>query len=245
MANKLLTHNLSEPLNGTKTATVDINTDSGNLTIDRLSGGEQVLANGTLQYFENEDIPTQTLDSSHGKTTLTLKSGRSRQSWFHFPWSACNGAYEWQIHLNPTVKSDITAHTGGGNLKINLADMAVTHLTADSGGGNLDVILPDKVADLNVSAHTGGGNVTVEMGTANTGCSIVEANSGAGNVVVYVPSGLAAKIHAASGWGKVIVDSRFSMIGDNTYQSLDYESAANKVEITAKSGAGNVSVKPK
>jgi hypothetical protein len=52
MANKMLTHNLSEPLNGTKTTTVDINTDSGNLTLDKLSGGEQLLASGTLQYFE-------------------------------------------------------------------------------------------------------------------------------------------------------------------------------------------------
>ena len=245
MANKLLTHNLSEPLNGTKNATVDINSDSGNLKIDRLSSSEKVLANGTLQYFENEGVPTQTLDSSHGKTTLTLKSGRSRQLWFHFPWSACNGANEWQIHINPTVPSDIIAHTGGGNVKLDLAGMVVTHLSADAGGGNIDVVLPDNAADLNVSAHTGGGNVTVEMGNGNTGCSIVEANSGAGNVVVYVPSGFAAKIHAASGWGKVIVDPRYSMIGDNTYQSLDYESAANKVEITAKSGAGNVSINTK
>ena len=57
MAKNVLTHNLSEPLNGTKTATVNINTDSGNLTIDRLTGGEQVLANGTLQYLEKQAPP--------------------------------------------------------------------------------------------------------------------------------------------------------------------------------------------
>jgi ACT domain-containing protein len=37
MAKNVLTHNLSLPLNGTKTATVDINSDSGNLTIDQLT----------------------------------------------------------------------------------------------------------------------------------------------------------------------------------------------------------------
>ena len=245
MANKLLTHNLSEPLNGTKTATVDINTDSGNLKIDRLSSGEQVLANGALQYFENEGIPSRDLSSSQGKTTLKLKSGRSRQPWFHFPWSACNGAYEWQIHLNPKIPSDITAHTGGGNVKINLSDMTVTHLSADAGGGNLDVILPDNASDLNVSAHTGGGNVTLEMGSGTKGYSTIDADSGAGNIVVHLPTGLAAKVHATSGWGKVIVDSRLSKIDANTYQSPDYESAANKAEITVKSGAGNVSVDTK
>jgi predicted membrane protein len=64
-------------------------------------------------------------------------------------------------------------------------------------------------------------------------------------VVVRVPSGLAAKVHATSGLGKVIVDSRFNKIDGNTYQSPDYDSAANKVEITANSGAGNVSVNTK
>jgi hypothetical protein len=60
-----------------------------------------------------------------------------------------------------------------------------------------------------------------------------------------LPSGLAAKVHATSGWGKVIVDSHLSKIDANTYQSPDYESAANKAEITVKSGAGNVSVDTK
>ena len=83
----------------------------------------------------------------------------------------------------------------------------------------MDVVLPDNAADLSVTAKTGAGNVTVS-----------------------VPSGVAAKIHASSGLGKVIVDPRFSKLDDNTYQSPDYDAAANRVEITASSGAGNVSV---
>ena len=45
--------------------------------------------------------------------------------------------------------------------------------------------------------------------------------------------------------GKVIVDSRFSKIDGNMYQSPDYDDAANKVEITVNSGAGFVSVNTK
>jgi len=242
MANKMLTHNLSEPLNGTKTTTVDINTDSGNLTLDKLSGGEQLLASGTLQYFEKQGLPTRTLSSSNGQATLTLKGGGAERSWFRLPWAACNGAYEWQIHLNPNVQSDITAHSGGGNVKLNLAGMAVTHLSADTGGGNMDVVLPDNAANLNVTAKTGAGNVTVAVGSGITGSSAVAANSGAGNVAVHVPSDIAAKVHATCGLGKVIMDSRFSKLDDHTYQSAGYERAADKVEITVHSGAGNVSV---
>ena len=138
---------------------------------------------------------------------------------FRFPWSACNGYTEWQIHLNPTVSLDITAHSDGGNVKLNLAGMTVARVTADTGGGNMDLVLPDIAADLSVTAK-----------------------SGAGNVVIHLPGDTAAKIHATTGLGKVIVDSWFTKIDNNTYQSPDYDGAANKVEITASTGAGNVIV---
>ena len=112
---KVLTHNLSEPLGSATTAQVDINVGDGNLTIDRLTGGEQLLASGALQYLENQGLPTRTLVSSNGQAALTLRGGSAGQPWFRFPWSACNGATEWQIQLNPMVSSDITAHSDGGN----------------------------------------------------------------------------------------------------------------------------------
>src|SRR5512133_2525110 len=65
---KVLTHNLSEPLGGAQTAKFDINTDTGNLTIDTLTGGEPVLASGTLEYLENQGQPTRTMTKSNGQT---------------------------------------------------------------------------------------------------------------------------------------------------------------------------------
>jgi predicted membrane protein len=242
VTNNMLTQGLSEPLNGTKRLKVDINSDMGNLTIDRLAGGEQLLASGTLQYVEKQGPPTRSLDSGNGETTLTLKGGGSERPWFRLPWDACLGAYEWQIHLNPTVPSDITAHSGGGNVKLDLSGMAITHVAADTGGGNMDVILPDNAADLSVAARTGAGNVTVEIGSETHGSGTVNARSGAGNVAVNLPGDIAARIHATSGLGKVIVDPRFSQIDEDTYESPEYDSAANKIEVTANSGAGNVSV---
>ena len=219
MAKNVLTANFSESLNDATTAVVDIHVGDGNLTIDRLTGGEQVLANGTLQYFENQGKPTRTLVSSEDQVTFALKGGSVGQPWFRLPWAACNGATEWQIHLNPMVSSDITAHSDGGNVKLNLAGMAVTHLSADTGGGNIDVVLPENSADLSVAVKSGAGNVTVQ-----------------------VPSGIEAKIHATSGLGKVMMDSRFNKLDGETYQSPDYDGATNKIEITAKTGAGNVSI---
>jgi predicted membrane protein len=84
--------------------------------------------------------------------------------------------------------------------------------------------------------------VSVEVGSGIQGSNTVEATSGAGNVIVRVPSGIAARVHARSGLGKVIVDPRFSKTDKDTYQSPDYDDAADKIEITVNSGAGNVSV---
>jgi hypothetical protein len=239
---KVLTHELSEPLNGATTATIDIHVGDGNLTIDSLTGGEQVLVNGTLEYSDKQGVPTTRRVSSNGQATLTLRGSSAGRPWFHFPWAACNGATEWQIHLNPMVTSDITARSDGGNVRLDLAGMAVSSLSADTGGGNMELVLPDNAANLRVSVRSGAGNVTVEMGSGTTGSNIVDASSGAGNVVVRIPNGVVARIQATTGMGKAIIDPQFSQINKNTYQSPDFDTAANKVEITAKSGAGNVSV---
>jgi DUF4097 and DUF4098 domain-containing protein YvlB len=154
-----------------------------------------------------------------GQANLTLKSGGKGQTWMRMPWSACNGATDWQIHLNPAVMLDINAHSDGGNVKMNLSGMAVTRVTADTGGGNMEVVLPDKAAGISVDAKTG-----------------------AGNVIVHIPEGIAARIHASSGLGKVILPERFTNVDKNMYQSPDYDKASDKVEITASSGAGNVIV---
>lgn len=245
MAKNMPLDNFSEPLNQATIARIDINAGDGNLTIDRLTGSEQALANGTLQYFENQGVPTKTLDTSNGHATLTLRGGNAKGSRFRLPWSACNGATEWQIHLNPTVSTDITAHSNGGNVKLNLAGMVVTRVSADTGGGNMDAVLPDDAANLSVTAKTGGGNVTVDIGSGTTGSNTINATSGAGAVIVRIPSGIEARIQVTTGLGKAIVDPRFIRKAKNEYQSSDFDTATNKVEITAHSGAGNVNINTK
>ncbi len=242
MANGRRIENLSAPLDGARTAKVDINSGTGNLTIDPLPAGEHLLASGTLEYFEWQGPPIVAVRTEQGQATLLLQGQGGGLSWFRLPWAACSGATEWRIHLNPLISSDMTVHTGGGNVKLNVAGMAITRLLVDAGGGNLDLVLPDHAANLSVLARTGAGNVTIEIGRDLTGNNTLQATSGAGNVVVRVPSGLPAKVHASSGLGKVTVDPRLSKIDRSTYQSPGYDGAVDRVEITVHSGAGNVSV---
>lgn len=217
---KLLIDNLSEPLNGAKAARIEINAGLGHLIMGRLSGGEDVLVGGTLQYLESQGPPARILKMTNGRALLALSTGAAGRTGFRFPWDACRGgAYEWRILLNPDIPSEIAAHSDGGNVRLDLAGLDITRISADTGGGNMDVILPENPAGL-----------------------IATVKSGAGNVAVWVPAGVAAKIRATSGLGKVIVDPRFGKIDANTYQSPGYDQAAKKFEITLASGAGNVSV---
>ena len=142
MANDLLTQRLAEPLNDTETALVDIDSEVGAVTIDRLAGGERLLASAALQYFESQGPPTRTIRSREGQATFTVKGREAGRPWFRLPWAACKDAPDWQIHLNPTVASDITAHSGGGNVRLDLAGMTVTRVAAHTGAGNMDVVLP-------------------------------------------------------------------------------------------------------
>lgn len=219
MAKNLLNKHFSEPLNGVTAARVEITAGDGNLMVDRLEGDEQALASGDLQYFENQGAPEETLDTQKGEATFTLSGNKKGQRWLRMPWDTCNGATVWHVQLNPKVASDITARSGGGNVKLDLGGMSVTRLVAGTGGGNLEVALP-----------------------ANARSLVVTAQTGAGNVVVHVPSGLAACVHATTGLGKVIVDPQLQKTGKDTYQSSDFDHASNRVEITATSGAGNVIV---
>lgn len=242
MANKVITQDLSEPLGGATSAVVELHAGSGNLIIDRLAGGEALLASGTLEYVESQDAPSASLTQNEAQAALTVRSAAVGKPWFRFPWQAWNAATEWNIHINPAVSADLAAHSGGGNVKLDLGGMLVTHAAADTGGGNVDVVLPDGAHSLSASARSGAGNVAIEVGAGTRGSNSVNARSGAGNVVIRLPGGLAARIQASSGMGRVVVDPCFDKLDKNTFQSPGYDSAADKVEITANSGAGDVIV---
>ncbi len=218
-SDSVLTYELREPLGDINAAKVDFNVGDGDLTIDGLPGGEPMLATGELQYLEGLNPPERTLESFNGQATLTMVTDSRGQTGFRLPWQACNGLIDWNIQLNPTVAYNITVKSDGGNVTIDLDGMSITHLMAETGGGNMEVVLPETADNLNVTAKTG-----------------------AGKVVVYVPNGIAARIHATTGMGKVNVAPSFSQINSETYQSPDFDSAAQKVEITISSGAGEVDV---
>lgn len=239
---KVLDHTLTEPLGDVTTAKFEINPDNGNLTVDGLTGGEPLLAGGTLQYLESQGIPYRSLTTITDQANLVWSANKAKASGFRFPWEACITKTDWLVHLNPNVAYEVNARSGGGNVKLDFAGLTITSLIAETGGGNVEVVLPENAADLSTTAKTGAGDVIVKIGSGTTGSNTVIAGSGAGNVLVRLPEKMAARVQMSSGMGKAIVASTFNKIDDKTYQSAGYESAVDKVQITLNSGAGNVTI---
>jgi hypothetical protein len=62
-------------------------------------------------------------------------------------------------------------------------------------------------------------------------------------VTVRVPSGVAARIRIRGGLAGIKVDqNRFPRMGD-TYQSADYDTAPNKVDVDIETGVGSVEIR--
>ena len=75
---KILTYNLLEPLCEATTAKVDIDTASGNLTIDTLTEGEPLLASGTLEYTEKQGVPASSVTTRSGQASAPRKGPHLR-----------------------------------------------------------------------------------------------------------------------------------------------------------------------
>lgn len=219
MAKKVLIHTLAVPRNGARSTLADIQMTDGNLVLGGLTGPEPALASGELEYLQNQDQPEQSVTVQPGQTVLALKAGRQGQPWLRLPWAACNGATEWRIRLSPETAWEIRAHSGGGNVTLDLSGLRLTGLTAGSGGGNLNVSLPPA-----------GGAVNAAL------------KSGAGNVIAQVPAGSAVRVQATTGLGKVILPPQYQKMETSIYQTPGYDRAAERYDLVLSSGAGNVKI---
>jgi len=137
---------------------------------------------------------------------------------FGAPWAWHRG-FEWTLRLSNTLPLSLRLESGAGQANIDLTDL--------------------KVADLQIST---GASSTILRLPANAGSTRARIEAGVASVRIFVPEGVAASIHATGGLADQRIDrARFPRTGAR-YQSPDYETAANKVEIHVQTGVGSVEV---
>lgn len=146
-----------------------------------------------------------------------------RVSGAHFavPWMWGPGrSLDWEINLNEEIPLSLNLETGASDTRVDLTDLRVTDLRLQTGASASEITLP-------VSA----------------GHTKAVIRSGAASVKVRVPDGVAARIEASGGLADIQVNkSRFPRVGD-VYQSEDYATAENKVDIDVETGVGSISVR--
>jgi len=151
----------------------------------------------------------------------TLKVRMRVPSDFFFPFPMFGGGgLDWSVALNNAIPMGLDIGGGASDAHLDLTELKLTELRIETGASSMELALP-----------------------ADAGFTKVRIEAGASSINIRVPDGVAARIRASGGAADISVDaSRFPRAGD-VYQSPDYETAANKVEIKAEIGAGAIRIR--
>jgi hypothetical protein len=202
-------------LDGAEEARVRISHGAGRLRIGPGAGPDEV-ASGT--FGGGVDVrKTQTGQSLDLKLRMPP---RGFPGIVVFPWGQ-GGALDWSVKLTDRIPLSLRVSTGASDTRMDLTDLKVTELRMETGASSNRVALP---------AHAGYTNVDIDAGAAS--------------LDVLVPDGVAARIRISSGLSGISVDrGRFPRTSGKRYQSPDYDTAANKVDIRVDVGVGSVRIR--
>jgi len=130
-----------------------------------------------------------------------------------------NSVTKWNIKLNAGVPTALHINGGLGSATLDLSELVLPSLTIDTGLGSLNVTTP------------------------KSGATSMQLKGGMGSANIKIPDGVVARIRTSGGIGSINVNtSRFPKIGD-VYQSADYATGANKIDIQIDGGMGSINVR--
>ncbi len=136
-----------------------------------------------------------------------------------FPFFGPRARLDWDLALNTEVPTALSLEVGANKAMLDLRDLNLTDLKMETGASDTRLTLPA------------------------CGRYHADLDLGAASLEVTVPEGLSARIHTSIGAATLSVnESRFPRSG-SYYQSPDYESAVNAVDMTIDAGAASIKVK--
>jgi hypothetical protein len=126
----------------------------------------------------------------------------------------------WDAALNSTIPVSIDLKSGANESILNLTDIDLKKLDVSTGASKTDIHFSNKSAF----------------------CTAV-INAGVAEVNLHIPSNVAASIRVqGKELSSIKVDTnRFAQSGDS-YQSMDYATAENKLDIEVKPGLGEINI---
>jgi len=164
--------------------------------------------------FDGELVSTVRRDGDR----LEVRQSQERD-WTFWMWPGNWGTrFDWRLSVNREIPMAVDLHTGASRVDIDLRELKVTDFKLDAGASTVDVMLPAS------------GQVTARI------------KAGAATVRVHVPQGIAAHVRGVVGAGSVNVDTTRFPRRNDAYQSPDYDTAANRVELHFEGGAATFNV---
>ncbi len=134
-------------------------------------------------------------------------------------WPWFDRRFAWDVGLTAELPLDLRVDGGATRMVLDLRDLKVRSLELHTGASGTRVLLP-----------------------RSAGATAVRAESGAAELVFEVPPGVAARIRSRMVLGSTQIDQgRFppTAVG---YESIDYASAENRVDIDVQGGVGSLKV---
>jgi hypothetical protein len=126
----------------------------------------------------------------------------------------------WTVGLTGQVPLDLRLEGGASQARLDLGDALLRRLEITTGASETTVMLPRAA-----------------------GVTDVRAEAGAASHTFVVPTGVAARIRSKVALGSSQVDeARFPRMGDG-FQSMDYATADNRVDLDIEGGVGSVRVR--
>ena len=204
---------INQPLGAITRATIDLDIGVATANVTALGTDTADLLKGTFRHAGALQA-VKTYDVVGAEGRLTLRE-TGPSPWIPF------GASEarWDLALNPTIPIALRINGGVGRADLDLSALNITSLNVDAGVG------------------------TIRIDAPNSGNVIMRLNGGVGNLRVTIPQNVAARIRVDKGIGSMRVDeARFPKAG-NAYQSADFASATNKIDIAVDGGVGSVEIR--
>lgn len=209
----MVSDELAQPLGDIKSATVELNIGTARTNVTTLGSDTNDLMKGTFRHAAGTRV-VKTYNVAGSEGRLALK-----EEGVSFVFFGGGSVSRWEIGLNPQVPIALRINGGVGRATLDLAALNLTSLNIDAGIGAVDVTTP------------------------KSGVVTLRVNGGVGSATITIPPGVAARIRVDGGLGGIRVDeSRFPKFG-SVYQSADYATATNKIDIDVDGGVGSITIR--
>ena len=201
-----------QPLNGATSAEVIIQPGAGDLTVGA-QGEEETLIEGTVPESTSGLTISQNYSVSDEVGRYTIKASGMTV----YP-SSKSGQWDWDLNINKDIPIELGVSQGVGMAVLELRELAVSDLETTVSIGKLDLYAPESV---NM-------NATVEVAI--------------GQIVIYIPAGVGAKIFTDTGLTIVQVPDGY-IEGNEVYTSPNYSSSENRIDIWVELAIGNLVIR--